>query len=192
MDPSAVARLEQIAIASARDRILIGARRGAWCEMEQTPDKTAALVDLAMTLDAIGVAHALIGGVAVGIHTGVPRATLDIDVGVISTVERASIVAALTAAGFRLVGEFPHSLNFRHQSGEPVQLAIDPEFDAMILRAESMTIGPTSVRIVRKEDLITMKRRAARDPARRKSKALRDQADIELLLGDVPDPDEGW
>jgi hypothetical protein len=45
---------------------------------------------------------------------------------------------------------------------------------------------------VRKEDLITMKRRAADDPARRKSKRLRDQADIELLLGDVPDPDEGW
>jgi hypothetical protein len=37
-----------------------------------------------------------------------------------------------------------------------------------------------------------MKRRAAADPRQRKSKALRDQADVELLLGDVPDPDEGW
>jgi hypothetical protein len=35
-------------------------------------------------------------------------------------------------------------------------------------------------------------RRAAADPLRPKSKALRDQADIELLLGDLPDPDEGW
>jgi hypothetical protein len=34
--------------------------------------------------------------------------------------------------------------------------------------------------------------RAAADPARRPSKALRDQADIALLRGDVPDPDEGW
>ena len=43
------------------------------------------------------------------------------------------------------------------------------------------------------EDLIAMKRMAAADPARRgRSKALRDQADIELLLGDLPDPDEGW
>lgn len=32
----------------------------------------------------------------------------------------------------------------------------------------------------------------AADPARRRSKALRDQADVELLLGDVPEPDEGW
>jgi len=41
-------------------------------------------------------------------------------------------------------------------------------------------------------DLITMKERAATDPARRRSKALRDQADIALLRGDIPDPDEGW
>ncbi len=33
---------------------------------------------------------------------------------------------------------------------------------------------------------------AASDPARRPSKALRDRADVELLRGDVPDPDEGW
>ena len=30
------------------------------------------------------------------------------------------------------------------------------------------------------------------DPARHRSKALRDQADIALLRGDVLDPDEGW
>ena len=34
--------------------------------------------------------------------------------------------------------------------------------------------------------------RAAANPARRRSKALRDQADVALLRGDVPDPDEGW
>jgi len=160
--------------------------------MEQTADKTTALVDLAAALDGIGAAYALIGGVAVGIHSGVPRATLDTDVGVDSTIDRTRVVEAVTHAGFRLVGEFPHSSNFRHASGEPVQLAFDPEFDAMIARAERMTIGTSSVRIVRKDDLIAMKRRAAADPARRKSKALRDRADIELLLGDVPDPDEGW
>jgi hypothetical protein len=62
----------------------------------------------------------------------------------------------------------------------------------MIDRAERFTAVGTSVAIVRKEDLIAMKQRAAADPARRKSKALRDQADVELLRGDVPDPDEGW
>ena len=62
----------------------------------------------------------------------------------------------------------------------------------MIERAESFTVAEVSIHIVRKDDLIEMKRRAAADPARRKSKALRDQADVELLSGDVPDPDEGW
>jgi hypothetical protein len=62
----------------------------------------------------------------------------------------------------------------------------------MIERAELLVIGDQAVPIVRKEDLIEMKRRAAADPTRRKSKRLRDQADVELLLGDVPDPDEGW
>lgn len=37
-----------------------------------------------------------------------------------------------------------------------------------------------------------MKQRAAEDPKRRRSKKLRDEADVELLRGDVPDPDEGW
>jgi hypothetical protein len=46
--------------------------------------------------------------------------------------------------------------------------------------------------VVTTEDLIAMKERAANDPARRRSKALRDLADAALLRGDVPDPEEGW
>jgi len=53
-------------------------------------------------------------------------------------------------------------------------------------------IGTADVRIVRKADLIAMKERAAADPSRLRSKTLRDRADVELLRGDVPDPDEGW
>ena len=62
----------------------------------------------------------------------------------------------------------------------------------MIQRAEVMAIGQLSLRVVTKSDLIAMKRRAAADPGRRRSKALRDQADIALLEGDVPEPNEGW
>jgi hypothetical protein len=42
------------------------------------------------------------------------------------------------------------------------------------------------------EDLIVMKERAAADPGPRRSRALQDAADVALLRGDVPDPDEGW
>lgn len=101
-------------------------------------------------------------------------------------------VKALEGAGFTKTGESEHSVSFRHASGEPVQLAFDPQFDAMIERAESLEVAGTRIVVVRKADLIAMKRRAAADPSRRKSKRLRDEADVALLLGDVPDPNEGW
>lgn len=160
--------------------------------MDEAPDKLAALTDVVRGLDRLGVPHAVVGGVAVGIRSGVPRATVDTDVATRSTVDRSSITEALTGAGLRLTGTFAHSMNFRHPSGEPVQIVFDPEFDPMIDRAEPLDMGGVVVRVVRTADLIAMKERAARDPARRRSKALQDQADIALLRGDVPDPDEGW
>jgi len=120
------------------------------------------------------------------------RATLDVDVAALVSSGRARVMTVLENAGFRKTGEFVHSLNFRHPSGEPVQVAFDPAFDAMILRAEHFDVGGASVRIVTRDDLLAMKERAAADPSRRKSMRLRDQADIEMLRGDVPDPDEGW
>ena len=184
--------LRAIAAAGARDRRLIAARRGQGGEMSEAAAQLVALADTVRALDDAGIAHALIGGLAVGVHSGVPRATLDVDFAVATGAGRAAVVAALTGGGFAAVGEHPHSLNFRHANGEPVQLALDAEFDPMIARAEAVQVGTATVRIVRKADLVAMKRRAAADPARRRSKALRDQADIALLLGDVPDPDEGW
>lgn len=160
--------------------------------MEQAPDKLAALVDAVWALDHLGAPHALVGGVAVGLRSGVPRATVDTNIAVRSTAARSAIVEALTATGLRLTGTFSHSLNFRHPSGEPVQIVVDPAFDAMIDRAESLESGGVRIRVVTTADLIAMKERAAADPARRRSQALRDQADIALLRGDVPDPDEGW
>ena len=160
--------------------------------MDEAPDKIAALLDTTRALESIPAPHALIGGVAVGIQSGVPRATLDTDVAVSTSCDRATVVRVMTAAGFQLVGEHAHSANFRHPSGEPVQLAFDPTFDPMIARAETFAVSGARVHVVRTDDLIAMKRRAAADPARRRSKALRDQADVVLLLGDVPDPDEGW
>ena len=160
--------------------------------MQSEPDKLAALTDTARALETAGVRYALIGGLAVGIHAGLPRATVDVDVAAHLGEGRAAAVQALERAGLRKTGEFEHSVNFRHATDEPVQLAFDADFDAMIERAESIDVAGTRVMVVRKVDLIAMKRRAAADPARRKSKRLRDQADIELLLGDVPSPDEGW
>jgi hypothetical protein len=182
--------LETIARISARERLLITSSRGA--TMGESPDKVSALADVVRALDRLGATYAVVGGVAVGIRSGVPRATIDIDFAVPSTVERDRVIEAFTAAGLRHTGTFAHSINFRHASGEPVQIVFDPEFDTMIDRAELLDLGVIRARVVTTADLIRMKERAATDPARRRSKALRDQADIALLRGDVADPDEGW
>jgi hypothetical protein len=184
------AHLAAIAAATARDRLLIAARKGE--PKAQPADQMAALLDLAKALDDAGIPYALIGGIAVGIHAGAPRATDDVNVAVPTSIARRDISSALTAAGFTVTGEFEHSLNLRHEDGEPVQVAFDLPFDDAVGRAETIDVGGRTVRLVTKEDLIEMKERAGSDPARRKSKALRDRADVELLRGDVAGPDEGW
>ncbi|MBI2217319.1 MAG: hypothetical protein HYU51_08485 [Candidatus Rokubacteria bacterium] len=109
--------------------------------MAESPDKIAALADIARALDRLGAAYAVVGGVAVGIRSGVPRATLDTDIAVQSTAHRKALIDALAAAGLRFTGEFAHSLNFRHGSGEPVRIVVDREFDPMIDRAETMEMA---------------------------------------------------
>jgi hypothetical protein len=184
--------LQAIAALTARERARITATRDGRTSVAEEHDKVGALGDVVRALEGIHAPHALVGGVAVGIRSGVARATMDTDIAVRSTVARADATRALTDGGLVLRGEFAHSVNLRHASGEPVQLVFDPSFDDMIDRAEPVDVGTLRVRVVTTDDLIAMKERAAADPARRRSKALRDRADVELLRGDVPDPDEGW
>jgi hypothetical protein len=182
--------IHTIAAITSREQPL--AHRVDGGEMIRMPDKLGALESTAAAFASSGVAYALIGGLAVGVRSGVPRATLDVDFAVLSSVDKRLLIATFSTHGLTLTGEFEHSVNFKHVSGEPVQIAMDPGFDAMIERAEPLDFGGLVLRVVTKDDLIAMKRRAAADPKRRRSKALRDQADIALLEGDVPDPDEGW
>ncbi|HEX3343168.1 MAG TPA: nucleotidyl transferase AbiEii/AbiGii toxin family protein, partial [Polyangiaceae bacterium] len=184
--------LQAIAAVTAREQAFARARAGYPGDVTATPDKLGAIDAAAAAFREAGIAYALIGGVAVGLRSGVPRATLDVDFAIPTTADREATTTALAAHGFRRTGVFAHRMNYVHGSGEPLQVAFDPAFDPMIARAERMPFGAEGVFVVTREDLLAMKRRAAADPARRRSKALRDQADIALLEGDVPDPDEGW
>jgi len=189
---TAAERLAEIAAVTGRDRYLIARAGRKGDAMIEAGDKIATLVDAARALEQAGIGYALIGGIAVGIHSGSPRATADVDLAVVSTVARDRVRATLEHAGFRCRGEFAHSINFRHASGEPLQVAIDRSFDEMIARAEPFSTDSGDIALVVRADLITMKERAAADPQRRKSKRLRDQADAELLREHAADPDEGW
>lgn len=184
--------LHAIAAATHREQLLFALRAGYHPGMSELPDKLSAIVDAVTVFERAGVDYALIGGLAVGIRTGVPRATLDVDFAIPTHADRRALAEEMQRAGFSSRGEFAHSMNFQQRSGEPVQLAFDPQFDPMIARAEPVQLDDLVLRVVTKDDLVAMKRRAAADPARRRSKALRDEADIALLEGDLPGPDEGW
>lgn len=142
--------------ATRREQVLAALAAGCPGDVAELPDKLEALRAATAAFAAAGTDNALIGGLAVGIRSGVPRATLDVDFALPSGTDRALLSSRLAAHGFRPKGAFAHGL-----------------------------------KVVVRDDLLAMKRRAAADPGRRRSKALRDQADI-ALEGDVPDPDEGW
>jgi hypothetical protein len=97
--------LRAIARVTARERQMIALARKV--VMDEPADKLAALADVVRALDRLGAPHAVVGGVAVGLRSGVPRATIDTDVAVRSTVERSAIIEALMAAGLRLRGNSP-------------------------------------------------------------------------------------
>ncbi|CAN5557958.1 hypothetical protein BH23ACT7_BH23ACT7_10380 [soil metagenome] len=107
-----------------------------------------ALVDTSGALRAAGVPHALIGGIAVGVRSGVARATVGVDLAVHSTAEVEVLIATMRAAGFEHRGTFAHSINFRSDRGEPVQLAFDPAFDLPIRRASTVSVAAHAIPVV--------------------------------------------
>ena len=56
--------------------------------MSPDTDQLAVLIEVATLLTRHGTPYALIGGIAVGLHSGIPRATLDIDLAVPSDTDR--------------------------------------------------------------------------------------------------------
>lgn len=62
-------------------------------------DQLVALLDASRALDAANIPHALIGGIAVGIRSGLPRATVDVALAV-RTTNVDELVFTMTAAGF--------------------------------------------------------------------------------------------
>jgi hypothetical protein len=155
-------------------------------------DKLAALSAAAAVLADTSTPFVLIGGVAIAVRSGGARATGDINIAIPTTVDRARLVRRLVQRGFAWKGTFAHSVNLEHADGTRLQLAFDREFDSMIARADAILLADLALSVATTQDLIVMKRRAMADRGRGRCKALRDQADLALLEGDVPNPDEGW
>jgi hypothetical protein len=183
--------------AEARDRLAVGyALDHLWSEtmgLQAGDSKEKPLRLVAELLERERVAYALIGGVAVQLHTEEPRSTLDIDL----AVPKYSDVphAALLAAGFEHTGRHDHSDNWRAPGAGPLMLRTAIQFSAedvgiadAVARANVVDLeGGLRLRVATVADLIVLKLAAAEEPKRRPSKREHDVADVLALLEEHPE-----
>jgi len=148
---------------------------------------------VAELLEREGVPYALIGGVAVQLHTAEPRSTLDIDLAVPAYADIPR--DALLAAGFDHMGRHEHSDNWRAPGSAPlnqrtaVQFSAEDEGIAEAVEHASVVdlAGGVRLRVASVADLIVLKLAAAGATARRPSKREHDLADVLALLEEHPE-----
>jgi hypothetical protein len=155
--------------------------------------KESSLHLVAEILERERVSYALIGGVAVQLHTAEPRSTLDIDLAVRSYADIPR--DALVAAGFEHTGRHPHSDNWRAPGRGPSAARTAVQFSAedspiveAVARATTVDLGPgVHLRVATVADLIRLKLVAAEASDRRASKREHDVADVLALLEEHAD-----
>ncbi len=160
-----------------------------WSEtMGLTPGDTKErpLREVIAVLEATGTPYALIGGMAMQLHSAEPRTTLDIDLAVRSFAEVPH--DALVEAGFSHEGRHAHSDNWRAPGTGPRALRTPVQFSAedvgieqAIARAQGVDAGGFRLRVAGPIDLLVLKLAAAEEPTRRQTKRLQDLTDIVLL-----------
>lgn len=165
-------------------------RRYAFLMGTPQRDKESAILEVARVFDQCGIPYAIMGGVAVQVHTREPRTTLDLDIALKSMYDIPA--AALAAAGFKHERTFQFSDNWRAPGPGPrrertaVQFSADDLTAKAVDGAGSVTLGAVKIAVVSPEDLILLKIAAATEPARRRSKRVTDYADILRLLEEHP------
>ncbi|MBA2320299.1 MAG: nucleotidyl transferase AbiEii/AbiGii toxin family protein [Deltaproteobacteria bacterium] len=144
-------------------------------------------------LEREGVAYAVIGGIAVQIHTAEPRTTLDIDLALRSHADLPR--DALLAAGFEHTGTHAHSDNWRAPGAGGPKTRTAVQFSAedvgladAVAHAVCLDLGAGfRLRVASVVDLIGLKLAAAEEPTRRPSKRTHDVGDVLALLEEHPE-----
>lgn len=153
-------------------------------------DKESTILDVARILGEQGVPYAIMGGVAVQVHTEDPRTTLDLDIALKSRDDIPS--AALAEAGFKHEGTFPFSDNWRAPGPGPrkhriaVQFSVDDLTAWAVDHAGTFMLDRVEIPVVTETDLVRLKIAAAIEPRRRASKRISDYGDITRLLEEHP------
>jgi Nucleotidyl transferase AbiEii toxin, Type IV TA system len=186
-DPTTAEMQERLGASFALDRL--------WRETMGLPPgdtKEQPLRAVISVLEASGTAYALIGGVAMQLHSEEPRTTLDIDLAVKAFAEIPR--DALTRAGFVHEARHRHSDNWRapgpgpRGQRTPIQFSSeDVGIDAAIARARSVDVGGFHLRVASAGDLLVLKLAAAEEPTRRPSKRRQDLVDVITLVEGYPE-----
>jgi hypothetical protein len=144
-------------------------------------DLRSVLLELHAALDAAGIAHALIGGLALAAH-GAGRATVDLDF-LADGARAGDVDEILRARGYQRL-PLPEDLG-NYLSEDPVRVRVDFPFArraiarAMLARAALLDVLGTSLRVADASDRIGLKVRASSDDP---SRTRHDLADVEKLL----------
>jgi hypothetical protein len=147
-------------------------------------DESGFLDRILSLLDEAGVRYCLIGGQAVNAYAE-PVVSLDLDVAV--ALDQIDAARELLAPLFK-VEEFPHLINVSDAgSNLRVQIQTDERYAEFVQRAEVREVLGQQLPVARIEDVLRGKVWAAADPTRRRSKRLKDYADIARLLEARPD-----
>jgi hypothetical protein len=143
-------------------------------------------------LETSGTAYAVIGGIAVQLHSREPRTTLDIDLAVARFDEIPR--DALVQAGFEHDGRYLHSDNWRAPGPGPRSDRTAIQFSAedigiadAVARARQVDIGGLHLQLATVSDLLVLKLAAAEEPSRRPSKRRQDLVDVVTLSEEYPD-----
>lgn len=174
---------------TTEERLRVGFILDTWWfgmkEDQADKSKERTLHQLVDVLNSMRVPYAIIGGVALQVHSSDPRTTADIDV---ALPERSMIpVSALEAAGFQHTGSFDHAENFKSLDGIAVQFSAEPEWVGVVERAVEEMVFGKPMRFLTALDMVRAKLRSATEPSRRRSKALRDATDIATLTEEHPE-----
>ena len=147
--------------------------------MGEASSFSGVLREVGALLRDAGVAHALIGGVAVGLH-GYARATADIDL-LVDGARRHDVIDLMTKAGFTLAVATDEVLHFT--GAVPVDMLLARRETTRQMLADATPDASTGTMLLRVEDVIGLKIQAfSNNPARK----WHDQADIAALIQNNP------
>jgi hypothetical protein len=166
-----------------------------WGETMGSPDGNSKEVPLRLVtklLETAGVPYALIGGVAMQLHSQEPRSAPEI---VLAVRTYADVpIETLTSAGFEHAGRLAHGDTWLAPgTGSPEErtvLKFSAEEDSLVgavERACIIDLDGMRLRLVTAPDLIALLLAGAEDPKRRPSERRQDLADILTLVEEHPD-----